>query len=308
MADLRRLTLKHLRVNAATARLRSLSEAARALSVSPPAITAQIKSLEELIGTDLFDRSDGTLKPTPAGQVLVDVACDIDRLLDHAQARLTALRKGAAGVVVLAAVSTAKYIIPQVVSRFEAEHPGIRVRLIVGNRREIVRGLQANEYDVLLSGRPPMNIPIECEYLCDHPHIVIAAPSSELAVRRRLNHADLVGQRILSRERGSGTRLLMEGFLATLLAQHEFDLTEMDSNETIKQAVMAGLGIAVLSAHTCLAELETKRLVALPVEGFPIVRRWFLIHRSDHTISPAARALKKFVIERRAELFPQPRL
>lgn len=308
MTDLRSLTLKHLRVNEATARLKSLSEAARALSVSPPAITAQIKSLEALIGTDLFDRSDGTLKPTPAGQVLVDVARDIDRLLEHAQARLNALEKGAAGVVVFAAVSTAKYIISQIVSRFEGEHPGIRVRLIVGNRREILKGLQANEYDVLISGQPPMHVPIECEYLCEHPHIVVAAPRSELAAQQRLKPTDLVGQRLLSRERGSGTRILMESFLAKWLALHELELTEMDSNETIKQAVMAGLGIAVLSAHTCLTELETNRLVALPLEGFPIVRQWYLINRSDRSLSPAAKALKTFVLERREALFPQPHL
>jgi DNA-binding transcriptional LysR family regulator len=308
MIDLRSLTLKHLRASEATARLRSLSEAARELSVSPPAITAQIKSLETMIETDLFERSDGTLKPTLAGQVLVDVARDIDRLLDHAQARLKALQRGAVGVVVFAAVSTAKYIVPQIVSRFEREHPGVRVRLVMGNRQEILRGLQTNEYDVVLSGRPPIHLPIECDYLCEHPHIVIAAPNLELAVQRRLTPADLVGQRLLSRERGSGTRVVMERFLATLPAQHEFDLTEMDSNETIKQAVMAGLGIAVLSAHTCLTELETKRLVALPIEGFPIVRQWYLIHRSDRVVSPAARALKKFVLEGRQALFPQPQL
>lgn len=307
MTDLRSLTLKHLRAHEATARLRSLSEAARALNVSPPAITAQIKSLEALIETDLFDRSDGTLRPTAAGQVLIDVARDVDRLLDHAQVRLTALRRGAAGMVVFAAVSTAKYIVPRIVSQFEAEHPGIRVRLVVGNRREILRGLQANEYDVLLSGRPPMQMPIECAYLCDHPHIVIACPKSELAGRRSLKPADLVGQRFLSREPGSGTRLLMESFFATLPALQDFDLTEMDSNETIKQAVIAGMGIAVISEHTCLTELETNRLVALPVDGFPMVRQWHLISRADRPSSPAATVFKDFVLERRDVLFPAPR-
>jgi LysR family transcriptional regulator, low CO2-responsive transcriptional regulator len=308
MTDMRGLTLKHLRANETAARLKSFSDAARALKVSPPAITAQIKSLEALIGTDLFDRSDGLLKSTPAGQVLVDVAADINRLLEHARARLKALQQGAAGVVVFAAVSTAKYIVPEIVSRFEAENPGIRVRLVIGNRREILRGLQANEYEILLTGRPPMHVPIESEYLCDHLHIVIASPTSQIALRRRLKPSDIVGQRILSRELGSGTRLVMENFLAKVAAEHEFDITEMDSNETIKQAVMAGLGIAVISAHTCLAELEFKRLVALPLQGFPIVRQWYLINRSDRSLSPAAKTLKRFVVDRREALFPQPNL
>lgn len=306
MNELRGLTLKHLKANETAARLKSLAEAARALSVSPPAITAQIKSLEALIGTELFDRSDGTLKSTPAGQVLVDVARDIDRLLDHAQARLRALQKGAAGVVVFAAVSTAKYIVPQIVSRFEAEHPGVRVRLVVGNRQEILRGLQSNEYDVVLSGRPPGHVPIECEFLCDHPHIVIACPRSELARQPVLRPEDLLGQRLLCREQGSGTRLLMDSFLTGSIALHDLDLTEMDSNETIKQSVMAGIGIAVISAHTCLCELEEQKLVALPMKGFPIVRQWYLINRSDRSVSPTARIFKQFVLERRETLFPHP--
>jgi DNA-binding transcriptional LysR family regulator len=304
MTNLRALTLKHLRAHEATARHGSLSAAARELAVSPPAITAQLRSLEAIVETALFDRSDGTLEPTLAGQVLIDVARDIERLLDHARSRLTALDKGAAGVVVLAAVSTAKYIVPHVVSRFEAEHPGIRIRLVVGNRQETRRGLQANEYDVLISGRPPMHVPIDCEYLCEHPHILIASPRSKLARQAAVKPEDLSGQRFLCREQGSGTRLLMDGFLASLPALHGLDLTEMDSNETIKQSVMADIGIAVISAHTCLSELGEKRLVALPVDGFPIVRQWYLINRSDRSISPAVKAFKHFVLERRETLFP----
>ena len=304
MTNLRGLTLKQLRALEATARHGSLSAAARELCVSPPAITAQLKSLESLAKTALFERSDGTLEPTPAGQVLIDVARDMERLLDHTRSRLMALKKGAAGVIVLAAVSTAKYIVPHVVSRFEAEYPGIRIKLVVGNRQEIHRGLQANEYDVLISGRPPVHIPIDCEYLCEHPHILIACPESKLARLVIVRPDDLMGQRFLCREQGSGTRLLMDGFLAGLSAPYDLDLTEMDSNETIKQSVMAGIGIAVISAHTCLSELGERRLVALPIEGFPIVRQWQLINRSDCEISPATQVFKKFVLERREALFP----
>jgi len=304
MNKLRGLTLKHLRAYEASARHGSLSAAARELSVSPPAITAQLKSLEAIADSALFERSDGILEPTPAGQVLIDVARDIERLLDHTRSRLMALKKGAAGVIVLAAVSTAKYIVPHVVSRFEAEHPGLRIKLVVGNRQEIHRGLQTNEYDVLISGLPPVNVPIDCEYICEHPHILIACPRSKLARLVIVRPDDLMGQRFLCREQGSGTRLLMDGFLAGLPAPYDLDLTEMDSNETIKQSVMAGIGIAVISAHTCLSELGERRLVALPVEGFPIVRQWQLINRSDCEISPAAQVFKKFVLERREALFP----
>ncbi len=304
MTDLRSLTLKHLRAHEATARLGSVSEAAAELNVTPPAITAQLKSLEALIAQPLLDRADGSFQATPAGQVLVDTACSIERLLTHAKARLSALQAGATGVVVFAAVSTAKYIVPRIVAAFEAAHPEIRVRLVIGNRREMQAGLLANEYDLVLSGRPPTHVPIETAYLCDHPHILIAPPESPLAARRKLAPANLAGQRFLSREPGSGTRLIMESFLATLPASPEVDLTEMDSNETIKQAVMAGMGIAVISAHTCLYELEMKKLVALPVTGFPIVRQWHLIHRSDRPVASATWVFRQFVLSNRDGLLP----
>lgn len=304
MIDLRSLTLKHLRAHEATARLGSVTEAARELNVTPPAITAQLKSLRELIATELYDRANGTLDVTPAGQVMIDTALDIERLLALARLKLSALQSGASGFVVLAAVSTAKYIVPRVVARFEAEHPEIRVRLVVGNRRDILRGLEANEYDILLTGRPPKHVPIDTALLCDHPHILIASPDSPLARRRSISVADLAGQRLLSREIGSGTRLVMESFLARSPELVDLEVTELDSNETIKQAVMADLGIAVISAHTCLFELETKKLVSLAVTGFPIVRQWYLINRSDAPLAPAARVFKSFLLDRRAELFP----
>jgi LysR family transcriptional regulator, low CO2-responsive transcriptional regulator len=304
MPDFRSLTLKHLRAHEATVRLGSVTAAARELLVTPPAITSQLKSLENLAGAPLYDRSVDNFVPTAVGQVLLDCAEDIDRLIGRTDAKIAALRSGAVGAVVFAAVSTAKYIAPTIVARFQAAHPDMSVKLVIGNRQEIVRGLENNEFDVLLMGRPPTHVPLESSLLCDHPQIVVAPPEHALAKKKHLTPSDLVGERFLSRESGSGTRELMERFLARVSARQSLEVVEMGTNETIKQAVMAGLGIAFLSAHTCVAELSDRKLIVLPVAGLPIVRQWYLIHRSDREVSTAAQIFEDFVLKNKKQLIP----
>lgn len=304
MPDFRALTLKHLRAHEATVRLGSVTAAARELLVTPPAITSQLKSLEDLVGAPLYDRSLDGFVATPIGQTLLDMADDMARLVERTHSKVAALRTGSTGVVVFAAVSTAKYIAPTIVARFQAANPGVSVKLVIGNRSEILRGLESNEFDVLLMGRPPEHPPIVSSVLCDHPHIVIAPPGHSLSQRKHLAPSDLAGERFLSRERGSGTRLLMEKFLARVSARPSIDVVEMGTNETIKQAVMAGLGLAFLSAHTCINEVGDGRLLALAITGLPMVRQWHLIHRSDREPSNAAKVFEDFVLTNRKALVP----
>lgn len=304
MADFRALTLKHLRAHEATVRLGSVTAAARELHVTPPAITSQLKSLENLVGAPLYDRSADGFVPTPIGQTLLDMALDMDRLVERTHNKIAALRAGATGVVVFAAVSTAKYIAPTIVARFQAAHPGMSVKLVIGNRKETLRGLECNEYDVLLMGRPPEHVSIQSAVLCDHPHIVVVPPEHPLAARKHLTPSDLSRERFLSREQGSGTRLLMEKFLARVSSRHSLEVVDMGTNETIKQAVMAGLGIAFLSAHTCHRELQEGKLLALKIAGLPIVRQWHLLHRADRELPVAAAVFEEFVLHNRSDLIP----
>lgn len=304
MLDLRSLTLKHLRAHEATVRLGSVTAAARELLVTPPAITSQLKSLESLAGAPIYDRSVEHFVPTAIGRALLETAQDIERLIGRTHSKIAALRSGATGVIVFAAVSTSKYIAPGMVARFQAAHPNMSVKLVIGNRQDILRGLEANEFDVLLMGRPPGHLPIESAFLCDHPHIIVVPPDHALARRKHLTPSDLIGERFLSREVGSGTRLLMEKFLARVSAWQSLEVVEMGTNETIKQAVMAGLGIAFLSAHTCVAELQDGKLTALPIAGLPLVRQWYLIHRADREMSTAAKVFEEFVLQNKSRLIP----
>jgi DNA-binding transcriptional LysR family regulator len=305
MADLRGLSLRQLRALAATVRNGSVTGAARELGVTPPAVTSQLKLLEELTGAALFDRASGGFAPTGIGRELLAAAATVEQTLDDCGERIRALRSGAAGTVIIAAVSTAKYFAPAIVAALQREIPGLRVKLVVGNRSSIIEGLARSAYDLTIMGRPPEHLPLVSEPLAEHPHILIASPDHRLRSSAAISAKELARERLLTREEGSGTRLLMERFLERLGDTYQFDVVPMGTNETIKQAVMAGLGVSIISAHTCLAELTEGRLCALDVVGMPVVREWFLVNRADRELLPVACKIKAFVLANRTRLLPR---
>lgn len=306
MSDLRNVSLKQLRAFVATVRTGTVTAAARELHVTPPAIAIQLKNLEDSVGAPLFDRASGAFVPTELGRELLAAAREVDRIMVRTGERMAALRSGATGSIVFGAVSTAKYFAPAMVAAFQGAHPEIRVKLVIGNRGDIVDGLDRGEYDLLVMGRPPEHLPLASETLGEHPHVLIAAPGHPLAGRSDIEAESLLRERFLAREPGSGTRLLMNRLLERIGRGRVFDIVEMGTNETIKQAVMAGLGIAVISAHTCLVELQAGRLVTLGVEGLPVVRQWFLIHRADRPLAKAAEIMRGFLVANRDRLMPGP--
>jgi DNA-binding transcriptional LysR family regulator len=177
------------------------------------------------------------------------------------------------------------------------------MRLEVGNRAEIIAALEANTLDLALTGRPPEDLAVDKAPIGEHPHLVISAPEHRLAKRKRIAPSMLAEETFLVRERGSGTRGLMERFFAEAKIAPRVGM-EMDSNETIKQAVMAGLGIAFLSAHTIAAELADGRLVALDINGLPIVRQWFIVRLAKRRLLPAAEAFRQFLIDEGQTFLP----
>jgi DNA-binding transcriptional LysR family regulator len=306
MLDLRGLTRKQLRALAATIQRGSVSGAAQTLNLTPPAVSIQLKLLEAMIGAPLFRRETATpFAPTEIGAELMVLAQDFERLAMRAGDKIEALRSGAAGAVVFGVVSTGKYLAPSFVAAFGRENPGVRVKLAIGNREEIIRGLERDEYDLVMMGRPPAHIDVDSVTLGDHPHILVAPPGHRLAGDSDILAEDLLRERFLAREPGSGTRLLMERFLDRLGGGRAFDIVEMGTNETIKQSVMAGLGLAIISAHTCLTEMADNHLIALPVAGLPLVRQWFLLHRADRAPGMAARQFRDFLLRQRSDLLPK---
>jgi len=293
---LRRITLRQLALFETAARLLSYSRTAAEMHVTQPAVSMQMRQLERIAGLLLLEQVGKKLFLTEAG---AEFAVCTRAVLDQLRAADEALnlRKGLhAGTITLAAVSTAKYFAPQLLAAFCRRYPAVKVKLVVNNREAIVRHLRDNDVDLVIMGQPPREFHLSANVFAPHPIAMIASPSHPFAGRKRLSLADLATENFLVRESGSGTRSSMERFFK----RNRIPLrasAEMSSNETIKQAVMAGMGIAFLSLHTMGLELKTKRLVVLPVKGLPELRHWYIVHRAEKRLSPVASAFHSFLIE-----------
>ena len=296
---LRHTSLRRLRVFEAVARHRSYSRAAAELHLTQPAVSMQLRQLEAEAGLALVEQMGRRLDVTPAGRAIIECARAVMARLREADEALEALQGRSGGELALATVSTAKYHAPKLLAEFRRQHPGVQVRLSVSNREAVVRDLTENAVDLAIMGTPPRGLDTIAVPFAKHPIAIIAAPDHPLARRRRLPLARLAEETFLIRERGSGTRSAMERFFSARRF-HPRETIEMSSNETIKQAVMAGMGVSFLSLHTVGLELQARRLIVLDIAGTPVMRAWHVIHRAKKRLSPVAQAFKAFLIERGA--------
>jgi DNA-binding transcriptional LysR family regulator len=294
-------TLRQLRTFNEVARQHSYTAAAKALHLTQPAVSMQLRQLELAAGLPLLEQTGRRVHLTEAGRELLRYAAGISALLREAEDAMKALQGVGGGELSLAVTSTAKYFAPQLLAEFRRSHPEVRLRLAVSNREAVVRELSENTVDLAVMGRPPRGLETEAAPFARHPIAIIAAPDHPLVGRKRLPLKRLAGETFIIRERGSGTRAAMEH----VFAERGFrarDAMEMSSNETIKQAVMAGMGIAFLSMHTIGLELRAGRLALLTVSGLPVMREWYVIHRRGKRLTPAAQAFKSFLLENGAAL------
>lgn len=296
---MRNVTLRQLRILSAVGRSLSFTRAARDMHLTQSAVSQQMKLLEREAAAPLFEHVGRRIQLTAAGDELLRHANRMLETLREADEALYALRGLQRGVLKFGAVSTAKYFAPSLLAAFTAVHPDITIKFTVGNREEIVQRLSANEIDLVIMGRPPRELETVAEPFASHPLVIIAAPDHPLASRKRLRLADLANERLLIRERGSGTRAALEHVFREHAASYRAAM-EVSSNETIKQAVMAGMGVSFISMHTVGLELKAGRLVTLNVTGLPIVRQWYVIHLGSKRLSPIAAAFRTFLVERAA--------
>jgi DNA-binding transcriptional LysR family regulator len=296
MGGMKDASVRQLQIFDAAARVLSFSRAAEALHLTQPAVSMQIRQLEHFAGVPLFERTGRRLQLTGAGEELVQHARAVLSALDEADEAFAALKGLRGGRVKLAVVSTAKYFAPRLIARFAQAHPGVQVRLQVDNREAVVRTVAANGVDLALMGRPPGELDLVAAPFADHPHVIIAPPDHPLARSRRVDLDALAAEVFLVREAGSGTRIAMERFFRERKLPLRIGM-EMPSNETIKQAVMAGLGLSFISMHTIALELAAGALALVEAPGLPVVRRWYVLHRAEKRLSPAAEAFERFVLE-----------
>jgi DNA-binding transcriptional LysR family regulator len=285
-----RATLVQLRSFEAVVRLGAVGRAALALNLAQPTVSTQIKELAAATGMVLLQPRGRGLVATPQGERLAEAAREMfaawQRFEEHS-AELQGLRRGR---LQLAAVTTTEYFLPDLLGPFARAYPGIQIELAVENRDAVVARLASGSDELAAMMLPPDHLPLHRWPFLANPLVVVAAAGHPLATRKRLLLTQLLDQPLLVREAGSGTRLALERLLAERQLQWPPRMA-LGSNEAIKHAVRAGLGLAVLSSHTLAADPAQDGLVVLPVSGFPLRRMWHLVWRKDRPLSLPARTL-----------------
>ncbi len=297
------ITMRQLQVFRAVAKHLSYTRAGEALHLTQPAVSMQIRQLEEVLGLPLFEQLGKKIQLTVAGLELVGYSRHIAEQLDEIRDRFEALRSGEYGTLRLAVPGTANHFTTRLLAAFCREHPGVSFSLDVANRQGLLALLADNETDLVIMGKPPDGVDLISECFMDNPLVVIAAPEHELVGRRAIPLTELMNTTFLVREPGSGTRSAMERFFTTRGITLKTPMA-LASNEAIKQAVSAGLGLGIVSLHTLEVELSAGRLAILDADGFPIMRHWYLVHRKGKRLAPVTRAFSAFVLSQSRELWP----
>ncbi|GMR20241.1 MAG: LysR family transcriptional regulator [Gammaproteobacteria bacterium] len=291
------ITLRQLKVFESVAICEGYTRAAKKLHLSQPAVSMQIKQLEGQIGLPLFERLGKKIYLTEAGKEFYNHARAISRELAEAEEMLEGMKGLGGGRLTVSVASTANYFATRLLAAFAKAHEGVTISLDVTNRRGLLDQLENNETDLVIMGQPPEGLDLVTEAFMENPLVVIAPPQHPLAGQNNIPFKRLQQETFVVREPDSGTRIAMERFFA----EHGLTLTtgmEMTSNEAIKQAVEAGLGLGIVSIHTVELELETQRLVTLNAESFPILRHWYVVHRQGKRLSPVVQAFKDYVLKK----------
>ena len=292
---MRHTTFRQLEIFEAIARHRSFTRAADSLYLTQPTVSMQVRKLTDAIGVPLVEQVGKKIVVTEAGQDLALAARDIFAILDHFEMRVAERRGLQRGHLRLVAITTASYFAPRLLGEFGRRYPGIELSLRVTNREQVLASIAENLDDLYILGQPPDDIEVVATPFMDNPLVVIAAPDHPLAGERAISLARLAAEPWLMREAGSGTRKAIERLFAAQGLEIRPRL-ELGSNEAIKQAVLAGLGISALSSQA-LNLHQSGQFAILDGEGFPILRHWYAAFPAGREPSPVARSFLEFLLE-----------
>jgi DNA-binding transcriptional LysR family regulator len=303
---MKNVTLRQLRAFVAVANHGNFARAAFDLNLTPPAVTMQIKELEREVGLPLFDREPKQASLTLTGEYLLTHARRMLAELKNAQDMVARLRRLEGGDLVVGMVSSAQQFLPALMGEFRAGHQDVMLRLRVGNRDQLAGWMRDNELELAVMGRPPRELATRAEPFAVNPLVLVTARDHPFTRMEQVSAQRVSMETLLLREPGSGTRAAMEEYLR----EHHLHLgltMELPSNETIKQAVVAGLGVSLMSLHSLGLELPQGLLATPEVEGLPILRRWYLVKSHAKTLSPAAEAFRYFLLEHAQSRLQQPK-
>ena len=297
-------TLRQLKVFETVARLSSFSRAAEELHLTQPAISTQVKKLEEHAGLPLFEQLGKKIYLTSAGTELLRCSRAIIQLFEEAEESMAQFKGVSGGRLNVAVISAGDYFFPRLLVEFLRRNQGVSLNFTVHNREELLSQLADNLTDLAIMVRPPMDMDTINEPFAPHPYVIVAAPSHPLATHKRIPISLLARERFVVREKGSDTwNSMEEGFAGRI--EHINVAMEIKSTETIKQAVIAGMGISFLSAHTICLELQAGSLIVLDVQGFPLMLNRYVVHRKNKRLPPVAQAFKNFLMSDGATLIRQ---
>jgi DNA-binding transcriptional LysR family regulator len=302
--SMKNATLRQLKVFEAVARLSSFSRAAEELHLTQPAVSTQVKKLEGHCGVALFEQLGKKIFLTPAGTELLHHSRVIIGQFEEAEAAMTQFMGVAGGKLNVAVISAGDYFFPRLLVEFARHHKGVTLNLGVHNRADLLTSLADNLTDLAVMVRPPTDADTHNEPFAPHPYVIVASARHPLARERRLPLARVIREPFVVREKGSDTwQSMVDGF-----GRHVANLNiamEIKSTETIKQAVVAGMGVSFLSAHTVSRELRSGSLAMLDVAGFPLMLNWYVVHRRNKRLPPVAQAFKDFLLRDGARLIEE---
>ncbi len=288
-------TLRQLKVFEAVARLASFSRASEELHLTQPAVSTQVRKLEDRVGLALFEQLGKKIYLTPAGVELLSYSRVIIQQFQSAEQAMSLFKGISGGKLNVAVISAGDYFFPRLLVEFARGHSGVSLNFTVHNREELLNQLAKNLTDLAIMVRPPVDLDTVNLAFAPHPYVIVAAPDHPLAKVRRIPMDVLMCEQFVVREKGSDTWHSMEEGLGNHFAQLKIAM-EIKSTETIKQAVIAGMGVSFLSAHTIGLELKAKSLVVLDVVNFPLMLNWYVVHRNSKRLPPVAEAFKKFLL------------
>jgi len=301
---IRHLTLRQMQIFEAVVRLGGYTRAAEELHLSQPTVSMQVKKLCETIGYPLLEKVGNSLHTTAAGAEVYASSQNILRSMVSLGESTAEIEGVVKGPLRLAVITTAKYFMPHLLGAFIQMHPEVRPILKVTNRSRVLERLKSNEDDLLIMGQVPVGLDVEAYPFTDNELVVVASPDHPLAKSSNITLERLSKERFLTREQGSGTRLAIDRLFVDQDLKCE-PYMELGSSEAIKQAVMAGLGISVLSRHNLRLELAGNYIVILDVKGFPLFYRWYAVHLKGKKLSLVSRTVLQFLLQQGKEMMQQ---
>lgn len=291
---MRHSTFRQLEVFEAIARLGSFTRAAEELFLTQPTVSMQVKKLTEVVGLPLFEQVGKKIYLTDAGRELQQTSREIFKQFSHFEMAVADMKGLKQGTLRLAVVTTAKYFAPRLLGPFCQKYPGIQISLKVSNRERVLERLADNLDDLYILGQPPQEIDAVAEAFLDNPLVLLAPANHPLKDKKNIPLTRIAEEPFLMREPGSGTRIAAERLFAEQGIKLKVRM-ELGSNEAIKQAIVGGLGVAVLSKHTLSLDAPMGQLAILDVQGFPIERQWYVAYPAGKQLSIVARTFLDYL-------------